>query len=118
LALVLYGLASAKVAVIPMVVGIVIFPFFVLNEIYLATHPVIPVSLLRSRGLLMSCLATLGFMMARYVVLFYTPMYGIAVRLDSAGAAGSLLIPTNVGFALGGLLSGWIHIRRAGSFYL
>lgn len=31
--------------------------------------------------------------------------------------AGSILVPTNFGFGLGGLLIGWLHIKRAGSFY-
>ena len=29
-----------------------------------------------------------------------------------------MLIPTNGGFAAGGLLVGWLHIKRQGSFYL
>ena len=56
-------------------------------------------------------------MMARWTVLFYTPVYAIAVRSWVPAAAGSILIPTNAGFALGGLLAGWLHIRRTGSFY-
>ena len=57
-------------------------------------------------------------MTARWTVLFYTPVYAIAVRSWAPTAAGSILIPANAGFALGGLLAGWIHIRRAGSFYM
>ena len=29
-----------------------------------------------------------------------------------------MVIATNLGFGLGGLLVGWLHVRRAGSFYL
>lgn len=56
-------------------------------------------------------------MMARWSVLFYTPVYALAIRSWSPATAGSILIPTNAGFALGGLLAGWIHIRRPGSFW-
>lgn len=91
---------------------------FLLNEIYLAHDPIIPISLLRSRGLLLTCLGTVGYMMSRWTILFYTPTYAIAVRSWSPSAAGSILIPTNGGFAIGGLLVGWLHIRRHGSFYL
>jgi len=57
-------------------------------------------------------------MMSRWSVLFYTPTYALAVRDWSPGIAGSILIPTNGGFAVGGLLVGWLHIRRHGSFYI
>jgi hypothetical protein len=57
-------------------------------------------------------------MSVRWSVLFYTPVYALAVRNWSPATAGSILIPTNGGFALGGLLVGWLHIRRAGSFWL
>jgi hypothetical protein len=89
-----------------------------MNEIYLAQVPIIPVSVLKSRGALLTCLAQLGFMMARWMVLFYTPVFAIAIRGWVPAAAGSLLIPTNLGFAIGGLIVGGLHIRRAGSFYL
>ncbi|KPI40593.1 uncharacterized protein AB675_7618 [Cyphellophora attinorum] len=36
--------------------------------------------------------------------------------LDAA-VAGLMLIPTNAGFGLGGVLAGWLHIKKSGSFY-
>jgi len=57
-------------------------------------------------------------MMARWAVLFYTPIYATAVRGWAPAAAGSILIPTNLGFAIGGLLSGAIHIKHTGSWYI
>ncbi|KAA6409987.1 MAG: MFS general substrate transporter [Lasallia pustulata] len=42
----------------------------------------------------------------------------MAVRGWSPASAGSILIPTNAGFALGGLVVGLIHIRRNCSFYI
>jgi hypothetical protein len=74
-------------------------------------------SVLKSRGTLLTCFATVGFMMARWCVLFYTPVYSLAVRGWPPAAAGSILIPTNAGFASGGILAGYFHIRRHGSFY-
>lgn len=57
-------------------------------------------------------------MMARWAILFYLPVYGIAVRGWSPAEGGVIMIPTNAGFALGGLLVGWIHIRKATSYYM
>jgi predicted MFS family arabinose efflux permease len=118
LVLMLYALsAPKKIPILPIVLSIVVAVIFVLNEVYFASDPIIPTTLLKSRGLLFSCLGTLGFMMARWSVLFYTPTYAIAVRQWRPSVAGSLLIPTNAGFAVGGLLVGWLHIKRSGSFY-
>jgi predicted MFS family arabinose efflux permease len=117
--LVLYSLGAPRhIPLLPLIVSPFVFAAFVLNEIYIASDPIIPVSLLRSRGLLLTCLATVGYMMARWAVLFYTPTYAIAVRSWSPASAGAILIPTNAGFALGGLLVGGLHIRRSGSFYV
>lgn len=119
LVLLLYSLsAPKKIPILPLLLALLTAIIFILNEIYLASDPVIPVALLRSRGLLLSCLGTTGFMMARWSVLFFTPTYAIAIRQWAPSSAGGLLIPTNLGFATGGLLIGWIHIRRPGSFYL
>lgn len=65
----------------------------------------------------MTCLAGLGLMMARWAVLFYTPVYAMAVRGWSPASAGLILVPTNAGFGTGGLLVGWLHIRKSTSYY-
>ncbi|KAK5018212.1 hypothetical protein LTR39_001111 [Cryomyces antarcticus] len=118
LVLLLLALSSAKIPILPIILSAVLLIVFVLNEAYFASEPVIPVTVLKSRGVLLSCASTLGFMAARWMVLFYTPVYAIAVRGWSPATAGSILIPTNSGFAIGGLVVGWLHIRRAGSFYI
>lgn len=116
--LLLYSLSSPhSIPVIPIILSAIVLVMFVLNEVYLARDPIIPISLLKSRGLLLTCLSTQGFMMARWTVLFYAPTYAIAVRGWSLASAGSILIPTNVGFALGGIAVGLLHIRRQGSFW-
>ncbi|KAF2737165.1 MFS general substrate transporter [Polyplosphaeria fusca] len=114
----LLGLSGPQILPTPLILSAISLPVFVLNEVYIAKDPIIPVSVLRSRGTLLTCLATTGFMMARWSVLFYTPVYALAVRGWDPAVAGSILIPTNAGFASGGLLAGIFHIRRNGSFYL
>ncbi|KAL1630526.1 hypothetical protein SLS56_004800 [Neofusicoccum ribis] len=114
----LIALSGPKILLLPLILSIILFPIFLVTELRFARDPIIPITLLKSRGTLLTCLATLGFMMSRWSVLFYTPVYALGVRLWSPAAAGSILIPTNLGFGSGGLLAGFLHIRRAGSFYL
>jgi hypothetical protein len=113
----LLGLSGPHILVLPLVLSAVALPLFILNEIYVARDPVIPIAVLKHRGTLLTCVSTTGFMMARWGILFYTPVYALAVRGWSPAVAGSILIPTNAGFASGGLLAGYIHIHRGGSFY-
>ena len=118
LVLLLFSLSSATILPIPLVVSLVLVGIFILVESKYASDPVIPLAVLKSRGAFYACLATSGLMMIRWLVLFYTPVYAITVRGWSPSLAGSILIPANAGFAVGGLLAGWLHIRRAGSFYM
>jgi hypothetical protein len=57
-------------------------------------------------------------MMSRWAVLFYTPVHATAVLGWPPAAAGAILIPTNAGFAAGGLAAGALHIRRTGGWYI
>lgn len=114
----LLGLSGPKILLRPLILSALALPLFVLNEVYVAKDPVIPVTVMKSRGTLLTCLATVGSMMARWAVLFYTPVFALAVRGWSPAAAGSILIPTNAGFATGGILAGVFHIKREGSFYM
>ncbi|KAI2463636.1 MFS general substrate transporter [Annulohypoxylon bovei var. microspora] len=113
----LFGL-SGSIQVIPLIVSLATLVTFVVIECYVAADPVIPITVIRNRGALLICLAQLGFMAARWAVLFYAPIAALAVRGFAPAASGSILIPTNIGFGSGGLLVGWLHIRRAGSFWL
>ncbi|OOQ84550.1 MFS multidrug transporter [Penicillium brasilianum] len=115
--LLLSSLASPEILIWPLPLSAVCFVIFVFIESRWTTNPVIPVRLLQSRSVLMSCLAGLGLMMARWAVLFYTPVYAMAVRGWSPATAGLILVPTNAGFGTGGLLVGWLHIRRSTSYY-
>ncbi|KAF2017916.1 MFS general substrate transporter [Aaosphaeria arxii CBS 175.79] len=113
----LLGLSGPRILATPLILSAFALPVFILNEVYVARDPVIPITIFKSRGTLLTCLATVGFMMARWCVLFYSPVYALAVRGWKPAVAGSILIPTNAGFASGGLLAGYFHIRRDGSFY-
>lgn len=114
----LIGLSNDEISMTPIFAALALLVLFILQELYWTSSPVIPLSVLSSRGVLLSCLTQLFFMTARWSVLFYTPIYTLAVRTWSPSTAGSILIPTNLGFAVGGMAAGALHIRRAGSFYI
>src|SRR5436309_3281399 len=44
------------------------------------THPKVPLQVLQSRGVLLTCLAQLGSMAARWTILYYAPIFILAVR--------------------------------------
>ena len=118
LVLFLYAFTLHEIEYIPIILSGFMLLLFVFVESYHATDPIVPVTVLKSRGNLLTGLSTTGLMTARWSVLFFTPTYAIAVRDWSQATAGLMLLPTNGGFAIGGILVGWLHIRRAGSFYI
>ncbi|KAK2004145.1 major facilitator superfamily transporter [Colletotrichum falcatum] len=112
----LYGL-SGEIEPRSLILSALSLLLFIFIEFKLATDPIIPISVLSSRGVLLSCVAQLFFMSIRWTLLYYAPIFVLAVRGYAPAIAGSILIPTNVGFASGGLIVGWIHIRRNGAFW-
>lgn len=118
LVMVLYTLSAPKIEVVAVILSLAMIALFVFVELRWAAEPVVPPAVLKSRANILSGFATVGVMSARWGILFYVPVYGIAVRGWTQSAAGALLIPTNAGFATGGLVAGWLHIRRPGSFYV
>lgn len=116
--LLLYSLSSPQIQVTPILLSVASLMLFVFVEANWAHRPIVPVSVLKSRGNILTGVATVGVMTARWGVLFYTPTYVLTLRGWPQTSAGLTLIPTNLGFGLGGLLAGWLHIRRTGSFYL
>lgn len=113
----LYGL-SGDVKWVPLVLSVFGLFVFTLIEVFVAADPIIPLSILSSRGVLLSCITQLIFMASRWTLLYYTPIFVLAVKNYAPAVAGSILIPTNLGFGTGGLLVGWLHIRRNGAFWL
>lgn len=118
LVLLLFSLSSTDIPITPLILGALLFVSFLFVESKYSSEPIIPVTVLKTRSVLLTCFAGSGVMVARWAVLFYTPVYAIAVRGWSPASAGLILVPTNAGFGLGGLLVGWIHIRKAGSYYM
>jgi hypothetical protein len=111
-------MSFTKILYTPIFISVFGLVLFVTVELRLAKDPIIPISVLKSKGALLSCVAQLGLMAARWMVLFYTPAYALSVLGWSPASAGSILIPTNLGFATGGVIVGWLHIKRGGSFWL
>ncbi|KAK1831642.1 major facilitator superfamily domain-containing protein, partial [Podospora conica] len=68
--------------------------------------PILPLPTLLHPPTLLSCLSQLLFMASRWTLLFYGPVFALAVLNLSPAAAGSVLLPTNIGFALGGITAG------------
>ncbi|KAI1657261.1 MFS general substrate transporter [Daldinia decipiens] len=112
----LYGL-SGTIQVVPLITSLATLIIFVLIEYYVAVDPIIPITVIQNRGAILTCVSQLGFMAARWTVLFYAPITALAVRGFTPATSGSILIPTNLGFGLGGLLVGGLHVRRIGSFW-
>ncbi|PMD44375.1 MFS general substrate transporter [Hyaloscypha variabilis F] len=114
----LFGLSSPKIEYIPITVSLFLLVGFIIIEFYVSRTPIIPVTVLKNPGVLLSCVAQLGQMASRWTVLMYAPAYALSVRGWNPAQAGSILIPTNLGFALGGLIVGGFHVKRGGSFWL
>ncbi|KAL2874356.1 hypothetical protein SGCOL_010437 [Colletotrichum sp. CLE4] len=112
----LYGL-SGDINPLSLLLSAVSLLLFIVIEFKLVTDPIIPISVLSSRGVLLSCTAQLLFMSIRWTLLYYTPIFVLAVRGYAPAIAGSILIPTNIGFGSGGLIVGWLHVRRNGAFW-
>lgn len=111
----LYGLAG-EIEPLPLTLSAGALAAFIATE-YRVSSPLISPRSFSSRGIILSCLAQLGMMSARWTVLFYSPIWMLAVRGAAPAAAGSVLIPTNLGFGLGGVLVGALHVKRGGSFW-
>ncbi|EXJ93642.1 hypothetical protein A1O1_02034 [Capronia coronata CBS 617.96] len=116
--LLLYSLSSPQVQIVPIILSLASLVLFIFVEAKWAREPIVPTSVLRSRGNILTGVASVGIMTARWGVLFYTPTYVLTLRGWPQARAGLTLIPTNLGFGLGGLLAGWLHIRRSMSFYI
>lgn len=116
----LYGLSTPKLTFSTILASGISFIAFIVIESQpklSSSQPILPLSVLKSAPVLLTCLSTLCIMIARWSILFYTPVYALSVRDFPPVKAGLILLPTNGGFALGNLLLGFFHVRRSGSFY-
>ena len=114
----LYSLSASTISYRAIILAFLDFALFVFVEAKWATDPIVPLTVLAHRGNLLTGLATVGLMAARWSVLFYTPIFAISIRNIPQSTAGTLLIPTDIGFALGGIVVGYLHIRSNRSYYL
>lgn len=89
---------------------------FIYIEANIASEPVIPVRLLLDRTVLSACFTNWFSTMWQFAILFYGPIY-FQVKGLSATAAGTRLIPSSIGLAVGSLGSGFI-MRATGRYYL
>ncbi|ODV88431.1 hypothetical protein CANCADRAFT_58728 [Tortispora caseinolytica NRRL Y-17796] len=95
--------------------SLVVLAVFVYVELCIAKEPVLPLHLMTNRSVLGAALMNWFTTMAVYVVLFYTPIYFIAVLGTSTKAAGSRLISNFVGASTGSLGSG-LYMRKTGKY--
>ncbi|RAL08907.1 putative MFS multidrug transporter [Aspergillus homomorphus CBS 101889] len=116
--LLLSSLASSEIRIAPILAFLVSIGLFLLIEARFASQPIIPMVIVKLRTVGLTCFAGLITRMARWSVLFYSPVYAMVVRDWNPASAGLILVPTNAGFGLGGVLAGWLHIRRSQSYYL
>ncbi|KAB8223925.1 major facilitator superfamily domain-containing protein [Aspergillus novoparasiticus] len=116
--LLLFSLSSPEIQLVPLILSLAAFAVFLFIESRFTSEPIIPVEVLGMRSVVLTCLSGLASMMARWSVLFFTPVYAMVVRNWSPASAGLILVPTNAGFGLGGVLVGWLHIRKTGSYYI
>lgn len=108
---------SSAFSLLPLLGGIASLLLFILVEYRFATLPIIPVSLLANPATLFGCFCSLLSMTARWVLLYYSPIWAMSVLGFHPAEAGATLIPTSVGFGLGGLFVGAYSVRHAGGYY-
>lgn len=108
---------ATSFTLLPIVIGSASLVVFIIVEAYVARLPMVPVQVLVHPPTLFGCLSTLASMTARWTVLFYAPIWGIAVLGYHPASAGATLIPTSFGFSVGGLVVGAAFVRHGGGYY-
>lgn len=88
--------------------SLVLAVLFLAVELRFAQEPVLAPFLLCQRVPFLIGISNFCVAMCNFSVLYYFPMWFRTVRLDSAGRAGSHLIPNGVSFSVGSLLAGWL----------
>lgn len=117
LTLLLTSAMASSFALLPLLGGVASLALFIVIEARFAQLPIIPVSLLANPATLFSCLCSLLSMTARWVLLYYSPIWAMSVLGFRPAEAGATLIPTSFGFGLGGLFVGAYSVRHAGGYY-
>ncbi|KAK9470450.1 major facilitator superfamily domain-containing protein [Dipodascopsis tothii] len=105
------------VVVVSLPLSALIMGAFVYIERYVAKEPVIPVELLADRTIFGASFTNWFMTMSVYSILYYLPIYVIAVKGVSETTAGVALISNFVGVAAGSFASG-VYMRNTGRYYM
>ncbi|KAK9431223.1 major facilitator superfamily domain-containing protein [Lipomyces doorenjongii] len=89
---------------------------YIYIELRVAREPIIPVQLLKDRTIFGAAFCNWFMTMSVYSLLFYLPLYFVAVRDVSETKAGASLVSNFVGVAVGSFGSG-IYMRQTGLYY-
>ncbi|KAK9369171.1 major facilitator superfamily domain-containing protein [Lipomyces kononenkoae] len=89
---------------------------YIYIELRVAREPIIPVQLLKDRTIFGAAFCNWFMTMSVYALLFYIPLYFVAVRDVSETKAGASLVSNFVGVAVGSFGSG-IYMRQTGQYY-
>ncbi|KAK9390406.1 major facilitator superfamily domain-containing protein [Lipomyces mesembrius] len=96
--------------------GTIFLAAFIYVELYIAKQPVVPIILLKDRTIFGASFTNWLIMMINYTQLFYVPIYFIAIRGISPTQAGTNIIPSCLGSALGAIFSGTV-MRTTGRYW-
>ncbi|KAJ2780563.1 hypothetical protein H4R18_003392, partial [Coemansia javaensis] len=100
-----YGWGSARVLA-PLILGVAALAFFVYYECRLATFPVVPFRLLRTRTFTCAIVAAIFFYFTLNASLFYFNAF-IQVTREVSARTAMLMQPGFVGYYVGLILGGW-----------
>ncbi|RKP37888.1 major facilitator superfamily domain-containing protein [Dimargaris cristalligena] len=94
-------------------VGFALIILFILAEIYVATEPIVPMSLFRYRNISISYINGAFLGLAANGIIFYMPIYFSVALGDSATQAGIKLLPFMLGM-VAGITAGGLYINKTG----
>lgn len=91
----------------PLPISLVLFCAFIYVEQNIAREPILPLTFLRDRTVLSSCLTSWSLSAVIYVPTFYIPIYYRILGVNTT-RAGTALIPLGVALPLGSLTAGMV----------
>ncbi|KAK7207114.1 MFS multidrug transporter [Myxozyma melibiosi] len=106
---------KSAIVVMPLSLSFIVLGAFAYIELYVAEEPVIPLFLLKDRTVAGSAFTSFFMTQVYFSNIFYTAIYSISVKGDSATKSGSSLIPQFIGSALGSLVCG-VYMRSTGRY--
>ncbi|KAK9375762.1 major facilitator superfamily domain-containing protein [Lipomyces chichibuensis] len=107
---------SHPLVLISLAISAGLLVLYIYIELRVAREPIIPVQLLKDRTIFGAAFCNWFMTMSVYSLLFYLPLYFVAVRDASETKAGASLVSNFVGVAVGSFGSG-IYMRQTGLYY-